>query len=153
MPRRGINLTEDQWAIVKAHAASRRQTISQFFADVLADLGMDGHVRPATKAEANDERWREGLHDLTVGGTVDPGYIVEKSHMEGDVRVLEDVTLLEVSLVKDPPPGQELRRVGPSLVDSSIEVTAGPEQRTTGRFPKAENFGAPRPAPKPGRKG
>lgn len=54
MPRRGIDLTEDQWVIVKTHAASRRQTISEFFADVLADLGMDGHVRPATTMAAVD---------------------------------------------------------------------------------------------------
>ena len=48
MPRRGIELTEDQWRLVKSHAAKRGQTISEFFADVLGDLGMDGHVQPAT---------------------------------------------------------------------------------------------------------
>lgn len=47
MPRRGIDLTEDQWSTVKAHAARRRQTISQFFQDVLGDLGMDGRPRSA----------------------------------------------------------------------------------------------------------
>jgi hypothetical protein len=47
MPRRGIDLTEEEWATVKAHAARRRQTISQFFHDVLVDLGMDGRPRAA----------------------------------------------------------------------------------------------------------
>lgn len=50
MPRRGIELTEDQWARVKSHAATRRQTISQFLSDVVDDILPDGQVRPATKA-------------------------------------------------------------------------------------------------------
>lgn len=67
MPRRGIDLTEDQWALVKSHAARRQQTISQFFVDVLGDLGMDGHPSPATTAihvpvnDAIDARHTAGI--------------------------------------------------------------------------------------------
>lgn len=50
MPRRGIDLTEEQWRVVKSHAATRGQTISEFFADVLADLLPNGQVRPATRS-------------------------------------------------------------------------------------------------------
>jgi hypothetical protein len=48
MPRRGVDLTEDQWRIVKAHAARRGQTISQFFADAVAAILSDGTVLPPT---------------------------------------------------------------------------------------------------------
>lgn len=48
MPRRGVDLTEEQWREVKAHAAKRGQTISELFADVLAEIGLDGQMRPQT---------------------------------------------------------------------------------------------------------
>lgn len=55
MPRRGIDLTEDQWRLVKSHAAKRGQTISEFFAEVLGGLGMDGRVPPAMTTTKDPE--------------------------------------------------------------------------------------------------
>lgn len=78
MPRRGIDLTDDQWRLVKSHAAKRGQTISEFFADVLVELGMGGYVRPTVR----------------IGGTID------ESHMEGDTRVIDKFTVKEASVVR-----------------------------------------------------
>jgi hypothetical protein len=39
----------------------------------------------------------------TVMSAIDPAYVVTKSHQEGDQRVIEEVQLMEVSLVKEPP--------------------------------------------------
>lgn len=49
MPRRGIDLSEEQWRRVKGHAATRGQTLSEYVSDLVdATLG-DGTPQPATK--------------------------------------------------------------------------------------------------------
>lgn len=91
MPRRGIDLSEEQWRIVKGHAATRGQTISAFFGDVLMEYGLGraqarpgGELRDYSNATTNssavaahmpvsttiDQRFTSGLRpgEPVVGG-------------------------------------------------------------------------------------
>lgn len=40
LTRRGIVLSEQQWRLVKAHAAQRGQTISEWFQDMVKEAGL-----------------------------------------------------------------------------------------------------------------
>lgn len=62
--RRNIDLTEEQWRLVKSHAAKRGQTISAFFSDLLAEVGLDGHVRPSVTMGNIEQRPKVDLDPL-----------------------------------------------------------------------------------------
>lgn len=46
MPRRGVNLSEEQWRNVKSLAAKRGQTISEWFGDVIMEQGIGRAKEP-----------------------------------------------------------------------------------------------------------
>lgn len=51
--RRGIALTEEQWRLVKAHAAQRGQTISEWFRDIVYEAGLGRPKYPPVQEVSN----------------------------------------------------------------------------------------------------
>lgn len=104
MVRRGITLSEPQWRQLKAWAAAQGLTISQLVARWID-----------TPRHAIYTDGKGGWFDPAADGRFGVGGTVDESHMEGDVRVIDKVTLMETSLVKDPPsPAQTIRPFTPA---------------------------------------
>jgi len=78
MPRRGIDLTEEQWRLAKTSAAARGLTLSQFFAEFL-DSGVVGKpIETPSVPERTPEQVATGkqfnhqVHDALASSTRTP---------------------------------------------------------------------------------